>query len=469
MNAPGAKARFAEFTARMNTAAGFRLLLWLFAAVLFVFAAVPVLHGLRGHSIKDYALWFDTGQLVLRGQEIYPARNLKFDFMYPPPCALFLAPLSFFGKFPLILALVLVNGAAWIASILLAVRLATGQWRRQNIFLYLLPNLVVIVYVWSNFLLGQPSLVLLALMLGAFLLLQRNRRALAGALIAVGAAIKAFPFIAIIYLLYRRFWLAAASLVITLALLLVVFPTPFRGYALARNDLRKWTRGMLLKYDERGLAQRKGRSNSWRNQSVFGCANRILRHVDYDDRYGPHTPVFVNVADLKFSTVNAIIAGFALVLGSIFASVMPRRAHRTSETDAMEFALLVLLLLIFTPLSFGYLFAWLLYPFTVATQRLLVRPNAALRTFVLAAVALLSLTIPFRIVAQAYGNTFFATLLLFAGLAIELCRGKTRAQPGERGLPAPWTWNRDGRPRSIAEKASIVSCLRCMNVRRDNM
>jgi predicted PurR-regulated permease PerM len=83
------------------------------------------------------------------------------------------------------------------------------------------------------------------------------------------------------------------------------------------------------------------------------------------------------------------------------------------------------LMLIFTPLSFGYLFAWLLYPFTVVVQRFLAgRASRALLIFVSIAVALLALTIPLRVPAQTYGNTFLATLLLFTGLALELWRLK---------------------------------------------
>jgi hypothetical protein len=106
---------------------------------------------------------------------------------------------------------------------------------------------------------------------------------------------------------------------------------------------------------------------------------------------------------------------------------MPRGARRTSETDAMEFALLLLLMLIFTPLSFGYLFVWLLYPFTVIVERLQrgADSHRALLGFAGAALALLAFTIPFRVTAQVYGNILFAAVLLFAGLAVELWSRKT--------------------------------------------
>lgn len=418
---------------------------------------------MRGHSTKDYWVWFQTGQTVLQGGEIYPNRWHKFPFMYPPSCALFLAPISALGQTGLVVVLALSNGAAWICSIIFSVRLATGTWRRAHPLVYGVPSLVMGAHIWGNFLLGQPSLVLLALMLGAFIFLQRKFHPLAGGLIAVAAAIKAFPVIAIIYLVYRRYWLAVASLVVALAFFLIVLPIPFRGYAQAKQDLERWSSGMLFKYDETGVGQRLGRSNSWKNQSIWGVANRLLRHVEYDHKYEPHEPVYANFADLDFDTVNRIILLAALALGLVFIAAMPPSARvfcsrrpvsgarealppgnnasqseaakekwmqcRTPETDAIEFALLLLLMLVFTPLSFGYLFAWLIYPLTVVVQRVVAgaTKSAPLIACSTGAVVLLALSIPFRVIAQTYGNALFATLLLFAGLAIELWRLKRGA------------------------------------------
>ena len=415
---------------RLQSVAARKFAFILFGAVLLVFAVVPILHCLRGQSIKDYFVWFEAGRAVLHGKEVYPPPAAqKFPFMYPPPCAIFLAPLSALGQLGLIIALVFVNAAAWITSIRLSVRLATGRSHGAHLLVYVIPNLIIVVYVWSNFLLGQPSLLLLALMLGAFCLLQKGREISAGVVVALAAAIKAFPALALIYLIYRRFWLAAASLAVMLAVLLILLPAPFRGFETAKQDLGRWSSGMLFKYDENGVAQRAGRSNSWRNQSIWGVANRMLRHIESDPAFGPHKAVYSNFADLKFSTVNALILGAGLLLGLAYITALPAKANRTPATDAIEFALLLLLILIFTPLSFGYLYAWLLYPFTVVVERFLRAPNRPLLIFSGLAVALLALTIPFRIGAQTYGNTFLATLTLFVGLVVELWRMK-RAPTG---------------------------------------
>ena len=423
----------------LDTRAGIRALLWLFAAALVVYATIPVANALLEESIKDYELWYDTGQRVLQGAEIYPRITKKFPFMYPPPCAIFLAPVSLLGQTGMVVAGGFVNAAAWFACIGLAVRLATGSWRREHVLLYVVPSLVISVYAWSNFHLGQPSLILLALMLGAFVALQQDRGVLAGALIALAAAIKAFPIVAIVYLVYRRYWLATASFVGSIVFLFLLLPLPIRGVELARTDLERWTVGMLLKYDDTGIAQRPRRSNSWKNQSVWGVANRLLRRVDADDQHAVHTPLYVNVADLSFATVNKLILASALALGLAYIAVMPRRSAMTRDAFAIETALLLLLVLLFTPLVFGYLFAWLLYPAAVIVHRLMQQPTRSLFLCAALALVLLALTIPFQRIAQAYGNTFLATLLLFVGLAIELRRMKRQpalgAQSHEQAEP----------------------------------
>jgi len=399
----------------------------IFIVTAFAFSAVPLLHYFRGRSILDYKLWYETGKHVLAGDEIFLVRSGKYDFMYPPSCALFLATASLLGQAGLIVLLVAINSVAWFSSARLAAILANGHRFGNNVWLYLIPSLLVIVYIWSSYHLGQPSLVLLALMLGAFVALRSQREVPAGALIALAAAIKAFPVIAIIYLIYRRYWKAALSVVVTLTFLLLILPAPFRGFERAWHDLEKWSSGML-KYDAAAVAQRPMRSYTWKNQSLVSVTNRLLRHVDADAASAPHTPIYVNLADLRFRTVNAIIISVALALGILFITVMPQRGMRTAESNAIEFALLLLIMLMITPLSFGYFFSWLMLPFAVTTQRMLAGKGWALLWWSVPAVAILALALPFPRGAQLYGNTFFATLLLFLALAVELLRYKRQSR-----------------------------------------
>ncbi len=413
----------------------------LFVVTATVFSVLPLLRYLRGHTIFDYELWYATGKHVLAGDEIYFFRAGKYDFMYPPPCALFLAGASLLGQEGLIFLLVAINSAAWFFSAKLSALLARDDRSATNPWLYLIPSLLVIVYIWSSYHLGQPNLVLLALMVGAFVALRAECEIVGGGLIAVAAAIKAFPVLAIIYLVYRRYWKAAISLVATLVFLLLILPAPFRGFERAWHDLEKWSAGML-KYSEVTVGQRPMRSYTWKNQSLIGVSNRLLRRVDADAASAPHKPVYVNLADLSFPVVNAIIISAALALGIVFIAVMPDRDTRTAESDAIEFALLLLLMLMLTPLSFGYFYSWLMLPFAVITQRVLIEKGSAVLWWTLPALALLALGLAFPRGAQLYGNTFFATLLLFIGLSIELLRcrkqyAKDRSQAGSRFASSP--------------------------------
>jgi hypothetical protein len=413
---------------RFNSPAGLRVLLVIFVVTAIVFSALPLLRYFRGRTLFDYKLWYDTGQHLLAGHEIYFFRSGKYDFMYPPPCALFLAGARLLGQAGLILLLVAINSVAWFYSARLSALLAAGTAGARNVWLYVIPNLLVIVYIWSSYHLGQPNLVLLALMLGAFVALRTDREIVAGALIAIAAAVKAFPVIAIVYLIYRRYWTAAASLVVTLVFLLLVLPAPFRGFERTWHDIEKWSAGML-RYSEASVGQRPMRSYTWKNQSLVGVTNRFLRHVDADAASARHKPIYVSFADLKFSTVNGILVGIALALGISFIAVMPQRDMRTATTDAIEFALLLLLILMVTPLSFGYFYSWLMLPFAVVTQQVLAGKRSPIMCWSMAALALLSLGLIFPRGAQLYGNTFFATLLLFIGLSLELFRHKK--QTGE--------------------------------------
>jgi hypothetical protein len=409
-----------------NNPRAIRAILWAFIVAATVFSVLPLLRYFRGHTIFDYELWYATGEHVLRGDEIYSFRAGKYDFMYPPSCALFLAGASLLGQGGLIFLLVTINSVAWFCSAKLSARLTIGDQAITNPWLYLIPSVAVIVYIWSSYHLGQPNLVLLALMLGAFTALRGKCEALAGGLIAVAAAIKAFPVLAIIYLIYRHYWRAAASLAAALVFLLLVLPAPFRGFEGAWRDLEKWSAGML-KYSEVTVGQRPMRSYTWKNQSLIGVTNRLLRHVDADAASAPHQPIYVNFADLGFSVVNAIIVSVALALGLLFIAVMPRREMRTPQSDAVEFALLLLLILMVTPLSFGYFYSWLMLPFAVATRRVRIGNAAGVLWWSLLSLALLALGIPFARGAQLYGNTFFATLLLFIGLSIQLLAFKQQA------------------------------------------
>ena len=407
-------ARLRVLTERLESPRPRLLFRVLFIVTAITFTLLPFVRFLHSGTDMDYRTWFQAGQTVLQGGEIYPHAQI-FPFMYPPTCALLLALPAFFGKAAMILILSSLNTVAWILCIRFSSALMSEQ-RAQNTPI-VVATFIVMPFVWSSYHLGQPSLVLLALMLGAFLSLRHGRETLAGALVALAVAIKAFPLLAIFYFIYRRYWMAAISLVIALVILLFLLPIPFRGWHQSLNDARDWQRGMLH-YEQGGIAQRPARGYTWKNQSIFGLANRLLRRVSVDEE--PDPLAYANLADLDFRTVNIVIMGSALLLGLSFVVAMPRQ--RAPEGDAREFAALLSLILIFTPLAFGYLFVWLMFPLALLIKRSLEVPASLI--WVLIALAPLTATAIAPRFAQIYGSLFFAALMLYLAIAIDLRRAQ---------------------------------------------
>ena len=214
---------------------------------------------------KDYPLWFWAGQQVLQGRDLYPSDpNSYFNFIYPPLSAVLLALPSWFGKVALYTCLSLLNIVAWWMTGQLS-NAMTGSGKMPTPFLFALPGIVTVTFVFDMFDLGQPNLVLLALMLYGFWLLQHARPWMAGSMFALATAIKVFPVAVLPYLVWRRKWAAVASTVAFLGIFLFVVPAPVRGFQHNVSELKTWYQGMIGSSSEKGFGQRDEQNWSWVN------------------------------------------------------------------------------------------------------------------------------------------------------------------------------------------------------------
>jgi hypothetical protein len=269
--------------------------------------------------------------------------------------------------------------------------------------------------------LGQPNLVLLALMLYGFCLLQGARPWLGGCMFALATAIKVFPVAVLPYLVWRRQWKAVASTLIFLVILLFVLPAPFRGFDHNVAELKTWYRGMVGSSSEKGFGQRDEQNWSWVNQSIIAVTHRLTRPVNYNQDDPRRPPRTMNIADVSFKTANLIVVVVSLALGLGYITVMPPASRRTERSDAEELGLLFCLMTVASPLARQYYFMWLFFPMTVLMHRAAwdLRPRVRWGTWALLAAAglLLLLSLPlFPNELQAWGNNLAATAVLAAGL-----------------------------------------------------
>jgi hypothetical protein len=380
---------------------------------------VPEIWG--NGKTKDYPLWYWAGQQVLSGGNLYPADLGKiFDFIYPPLPAVLLALPAWFGKIPLYVCLSLLNIVAWWMAGQFS-NAMTGSGRIPGPWLFAVPGFVTITFVFDQFDLGQPNLMLLAIMLYGFWLLQRARPWMAGSMFALATAIKVFPLAVLPYLVWRREWKATASTLVFLGLFLFVVPAPFRGFEHNAAELRTWYRGMVGSTSEKGFGQRDEQNWSWVNQSIIAVTHRLTRPVNYNQDDPGKPARTMNFANLDFKTANLVVIAVSLAIGLGFIAVMPPASRRTERSDAEELGILFCLMTVASPLARQYYFMWLFFPIAILAHRAAFdpRPRVQAGTWGLLALSggLMLLSLPlFPTDVQAFGNNLAATAVLVAGL-----------------------------------------------------
>ncbi|HZZ89692.1 MAG TPA: glycosyltransferase family 87 protein, partial [Caulobacteraceae bacterium] len=365
--------------ASARPAFGARPDLALFVAANLILCALPLIPQLFGHGKhKDYPLWYQVGRLVLSGGDLYPRTGQAFPFLYPPVAAVLLAPFSVFGRTFSIICIDAANVASWLAAAWLSARLA-GPPGRKPWWVVALPSAIALPFIWDMYDLGQPNLMLLALVLAGLLLLRGGREWSAGALFAAAAALKAFPIAILPYLIWRRRWRAAASTVLMTAVFLLLVPAPFRGFERNLAEVRAWAGGMIFSASQEGFGQRPEQNWGWKNNSIIAVTHRYLRPINAEAEIPTAPPLYVNVLDLTSEQANVVLAAVVALVGLGFVAALPPQRRRTPASDAAEFALLIALMTIASPLARAYYFVWLLFPFTLLVHRAALDPDEQVR------------------------------------------------------------------------------------------
>jgi hypothetical protein len=389
---------------------------------------IPELAG--GGKTKDYELWIRTGRAVLEGGDIYAGRgDGLLSFLYPPFAAVLLAPFALLGKPLMYAALALVNAAAWV--VVVAATRALCAFAPRDLASDVLPSLICSSLIFLTFDLGQPNLLLLAFILAGFVAIEAERKELGGALLGFAAAIKVFPAAILFYLLARRQWRAATSMVVALAIFSVAVPALVLGPHTAASDLARWS-GAMTSVDERVFGQRPNHNWSYRNQSLFALTHRLTRPIDAAESRTPEGAFTVNFVDLGFAGANRVYLALCALIGGAFLLLLAWADPRTRKDRVCELGVLICLDVVASPEAHDYYFVWLIFPIALLIDFARTAGRGALRRGLIAALvgAVLCMALAIEgtpVIFRAYGCLTWATAFVIFGLVLEIHALKAQA------------------------------------------
>jgi Glycosyltransferase family 87 len=311
---------------------------------------------------------------------------------------------------------------------------------------------IALPFIWDMYDLGQPNLMLLAILLAGLALMQSGREVSSGIMFAAAVALKAFPIAILPYLLWRRRWVSAASMVVFAGVFLVLAPAPFRGFERNLADLKTWSQSMVLSSSQKGFGQRPEQNWGWKNNSVIAVTHRLTRPVNAEAEDPKAPPLYVNLLNLTYDQANDLVLVIAGLMGLGFVVALPPLRRRTPASDAAEFAILIALMTIASPLARAYYFVWLLFPFTVMVYRAALDPEPRVRrtVWILLGLSLAIFTAGISSVKPhwlpAYGNMLWATCVLIGALVWLMRRS---------ALPAPKRAAKVSAPVAVVDASAV--------------
>jgi hypothetical protein len=407
---------------------------WLLAGLVLLFVFVSVQYTVKvAGSARDnrsaFLRWRDQILDLEHGINIYD----EHAYPNPPIMALLLEPLAELP--PLAGSLLWFYLKAGMALLVFhwVIRLAERPDRRFPLWGMALAVILSLRPILADLTHGNVNIFILFLVVAALYAHRCRKDFFAGLLLALAIACKVTPALFVPYFLWKRSWSTLAGCAVGLGLFLWVLPGLCLGPDYNAYLLGRWTEQMILPYVVEGQV-----TTEHQNQSLPGLVYRLCTDSpsfsEYNgERYVPvETHNFLNVNPVYLSLLLKLcMAGFAAL--AVWSCRAPG-ADRKDRRWPLEFALIVLGMLLFSERTWKHHCVMLVLPLTVLVYYLAVvamgrRLRYCLLGTLLVATVLTAATTTglFGATAdrvaklfQVYGAYVWAHLLLAAGLVVLL-------------------------------------------------
>lgn len=330
-----------------------RLVIYLVVAVtLFTgYFLVRVSGQASGEPVGDWGVYYRAGLALLVGQTPY---SLEFGpyltFKNAPIVAVAIAPVA---MLPLVLArclwclmdVALVGLLVW-----LAVRIVEGDGRIRYRTWWLAVGAVGLSlrYIMNQMHAGSTATLWVALLLGAFYLIQRQRMFVGGGVLAAAVAWKLVPICFVPYLFLRRGPLWGLAGFVVAAGLMFLLPAASLGWNENLAVHRDWPEHLFATEIPHQV---------WRiqNQSVYAQLSRLLAPSTHGCQF----------LDLPREQVrNLWLAMSCLTAAALYAGFwLSNRSGNRETHSGVHLALLLIYMTVFNPLAWRYNFVAMLFPY----------------------------------------------------------------------------------------------------------
>ena len=391
-------------------------------------AVVALLGVVFVRNFTDFAVYYAAGRSLLAGRvDLYTpdfARGVVMDYRYLPFFILAFAPLAL-APYAL---------AAYIWHLLNTLAVAVCVWSIASLFssesysrwkVWTVVFLIVVPYFAMALDYGNAQLIVTALMFAAFSLSLRGRERSAAILLAIAIVIKIVPALALPYFVIKGQWRLLGVVLVTVVALTLV-PSVYFGFSGNRDLVDSWYQHVID-------GQEFHETNGPINVSLKGQLRRTFTQVDYTQRVdGDHNYAAVNVASLPRPTIDrAWLAISALSLAGGFLLIWWSSTIRKDvRLDALQFGLLLCLMMFVGPLTWRVYFIALLWP--VAALGIVAWDHAPIRRIlvVTAVVCAVLPLLPGRAIQRLLlvAGTDFYVACIILGLATFVLVHRTRMQ-----------------------------------------
>jgi hypothetical protein len=367
LQTPGQADRWRLLAHRVDSVAG-RRAMFAVMAFIFVFVGASTVYRASPWASKhrtDFTVYTAAGQAVVQGTPLYEAQNSRgWLYMYLPIFAIAMVPLSFFPDAVAAGIWYVISVAMLVHMLWLSGSLARRFWPDTNWPVAWIGVWTFFGIFWptvSGMARGQASVLLAWLVTLAIWAWFEKRQWLAGAALAAAIVVKVFPVLFLAYFAFKRQWTMLLATGVWLAMMVFVLPSLVFGVGGNLDLLRTWVNDVVMDANRPDVSEEGERYGQManprleRNQSVQAVMIRLIApNDDVADATGME-----NVAEW-------VGRGICGILGIVTAIACWRgRASRSDRTTLVQFALLIMLMLFVSPVSWSHSFALMALPMAI--------------------------------------------------------------------------------------------------------